>query len=75
MADLTPATTSQGSIRKLGGAPFLEGFELSDLEFENGVSSRQARMAAQGWSEPSGSAGMEGRSGWKAAVRPEDSQR
>jgi haloacetate dehalogenase len=42
MAELTPATASEGTIRKLGAAPFLEGFELSDVELENGITLRVA---------------------------------
>jgi len=42
MADLTTRATSFGSIRKLGAAPFLEGFALSDVALENGIALRVA---------------------------------
>jgi haloacetate dehalogenase len=49
MVSLTTPTTSSGSIRKLGAAPFLEGFELSDIELTNGIT---LRVAAGGSGPP-----------------------
>jgi haloacetate dehalogenase len=42
MADLTTPTSSVTPIKKLGAAPFLDGFELSDVELENGITLRVA---------------------------------
>jgi haloacetate dehalogenase len=42
MADLTTPMSSGRAVRKLGAAPFLEGFALCDVELENGITLRAA---------------------------------
>lgn len=42
MADVALADTARTSIRKLGKSPFLAGFDLADVELENGIRLRVA---------------------------------